>query len=340
MLHGFRGVFVSLVNWEPAFPEFPAGLWARGTCTRFEKQPLTAAGATLTFMTERSTGPTGPPLSSLPFPNPCPALLTTASFTRQPCPKPTLRLWLWTYRNKTEAESPDSSALLGYHLTHSKVDCSVMSNSLPPHGLYSPWNSPGQNTGVGAYPFSRGSSQPRNRIRLSCTTGGFFTNWASKEAQYTQKHIFLSAVFNEFWQMYTHMCQLSQMKYKIILLAEKVLFSIWIYFPVLTPRKPWIFYQHSFAYSRTLYACHHTLSNFFNLAIFAQFCGHRTDKDQFSFQSERRAMPNNVQTTIKLCSKSFKLASSSTWTENFLMYNLGLEKAEEPETKLPTFVGS
>jgi hypothetical protein len=27
---------------------------------------------------------------------------------------------------------------------------SVMSNSLRPHGLYSPWNSPGQNTGVGS----------------------------------------------------------------------------------------------------------------------------------------------------------------------------------------------
>ena len=30
------------------------------------------------------------------------------------------------------------------------------------HGLYSPWNSPGQNTGVIAFPFSRGSSQPRD----------------------------------------------------------------------------------------------------------------------------------------------------------------------------------
>ena len=27
--------------------------------------------------------------------------------------------------------------------------CSVVSNSLRLHGLYSPWNSPGQNTGVG-----------------------------------------------------------------------------------------------------------------------------------------------------------------------------------------------
>ena len=28
--------------------------------------------------------------------------------------------------------------------------CSVMSDSLRPCGLYSPWNSPGQNTGVGS----------------------------------------------------------------------------------------------------------------------------------------------------------------------------------------------
>ena len=28
------------------------------------------------------------------------------------------------------------------------ASCSVMSDSLRPHGLYSPWNSPGQNTGV------------------------------------------------------------------------------------------------------------------------------------------------------------------------------------------------
>ena len=28
---------------------------------------------------------------------------------------------------------------------------SVVSNSLRPHGLYSPWNSPGQNTGVGCH---------------------------------------------------------------------------------------------------------------------------------------------------------------------------------------------
>ena len=30
----------------------------------------------------------------------------------------------------------------------------------------------------------------------------------------------------------------------------------------------------------------------------------------------------------------------SMWTKNFQMYKLDLEKAEEPEIKLPTFVGS
>ena len=95
---------------------------------------------------------------------------------------------------------------------------SVASDSLRLHGLYSPWNSPGQDTGVGslsllqgilptqgwnpglphcrqmlyklsqqgspsllewvAHPFSRGSCWPRNLTRVSCTAGRFFTNWA------------------------------------------------------------------------------------------------------------------------------------------------------------------
>ena len=34
-----------------------------------------------------------------------------------------------------------------------------------------------------AYPFSRGSSQPRNWTRVSCIVGRFFTSWATREAQ-------------------------------------------------------------------------------------------------------------------------------------------------------------
>ena len=36
----------------------------------------------------------------------------------------------------------------------------------------------------------------------------------------------------------------------------------------------------------------------------------------------------------------FKLGFHSMWTENLQMYKLGLEKAEEPEIKLPTSIGS
>ena len=98
---------------------------------------------------------------------------------------------------------------------------SVVSDSLWSHGLYHPWNSSGQNTGVGslsllqgifqtqgscpglphcrqilsqlshkrsprilewvAYPFSRGSSRPRNQTGVSCIAGRFFTTWAIRE---------------------------------------------------------------------------------------------------------------------------------------------------------------
>ena len=77
--------------------------------------------------------------------------------------------------------------------------------------------------------------------------------------------------------------------------------------------------------------------------------GHRTGKGQFSFQSQRKAMPKNAWTTAQLhsshtlakqCSKFSKPGFSNTWTINFQMFKLDLEKAEEPEIKLPTSVGS
>ena len=33
------------------------------------------------------------------------------------------------------------------------------------------------------FPFSRGSSQPRDRIQVSHIAGGSFTSWATREAQ-------------------------------------------------------------------------------------------------------------------------------------------------------------
>ena len=77
--------------------------------------------------------------------------------------------------------------------------------------------------------------------------------------------------------------------------------------------------------------------------------GHETGKGEFLFQSQRRAVPKNVQTILQLCSfyilarlwsKSFKLGFSSSWTENFQMYKLDLENVQETEIKLPAFIGS
>ena len=64
--------------------------------------------------------------------------------------------------------------------------------------------------------------------------------------------------------------------------------------------------------------------------------GHRTGKDQFLFQSQRKAMPKNAQTTtqlhsshmlVKWCSKFSKPGLSNTWIMNFQMFKLVLEKA-------------
>ena len=68
-----------------------------------------------------------------------------------------------------------------------------------------------------------------------------------------------------------------------------------------------------------------------------------------SWHSLRKAIPKNAQTTaqlhsshtlVKYSSKFSKPGFSNTWTENFQMFKLVLEKAEEPEIKLPISSGS
>ena len=70
--------------------------------------------------------------------------------------------------------------------------------------------------------------------------------------------------------------------------------------------------------------------------------GHRPEKGQFSFQSQRKAMPNNAQTTaqlhsshtlVKSCLKFSKPGFNSTWTMNFQMFKLDLEKVEGKKKK-------
>ena len=66
------------------------------------------------------------------------------------------------------------------------ASCSAVSDSLRPHGLQPsrllcPCDSPARTLEWATLPSSRGSSQPRDRTRVSCTAGGFFTVWAPRE---------------------------------------------------------------------------------------------------------------------------------------------------------------
>ena len=68
---------------------------------------------------------------------------------------------------------------------------SVVSDSSQPHGLYSPLGFSlhgilqARTLEWVVIPFSRGSSQPRDRTQVSYIAGSFFINWATREAQTT-----------------------------------------------------------------------------------------------------------------------------------------------------------
>ena len=67
-----------------------------------------------------------------------------------------------------------------FHWLKWSESCSVVSDSLRPHGLYG--NLQARILERVAFPFSRGSSQPRDWTGISCIAGRFFTNWVMREA--------------------------------------------------------------------------------------------------------------------------------------------------------------
>ena len=54
----------------------------------------------------------------------------------------------------------------------SEVKVAQLCPTLQPYG-HSPWNSPGQNTGVGSLTLHQGIFQPRDQIQVSHLAGGF-----------------------------------------------------------------------------------------------------------------------------------------------------------------------
>ena len=65
---------------------------------------------------------------------------------------------------------------------------------------------------------------------------------------------------------------------------------------------------------------------------------HGTGKGQFSFQSQRKAMSKNAQTTTRLHSSHTLVKILQTRLQQYMNRELPdvLEKAEEPEVKLST----
>ena len=146
------------------------------------------------------------------------------------------------------------------HIRDEGESFSVVSDSAT-YGLYSPWNSPGQNTGVGslsllqgifptqgsnqgllycrkilyqlsykgrwrilewvAYPFSSGSSQPRNQTEVSCIAGGFFTNWAIREAYKRYHLIYVFLCLTSFSKIIFRSNMLLQMAVSFFFMAEE-----------------------------------------------------------------------------------------------------------------------
>ena len=72
--------------------------------------------------------------------------------------------------------------------------------------------------------------------------------------------------------------------------------------------------------------------------------GHRAGNYQLSFQSQRKVMPKNIQTTTQLYSSHRKVMLKiqarlqQYVNQELLDVQVRFEVAEEPEIKLPTFV--
>ena len=101
-------------------------------------------------------------------------------FSRQECwsglPLPSPTQWQWF--SKLTAQWSHVGSFLKILMDESESHSIKL---LRPHGLYSPWSSLGQNTGVGGLSLLQ-RSQLRDQIQVSRIASGFFTSWATREA--------------------------------------------------------------------------------------------------------------------------------------------------------------
>ena len=91
-------------------------------------------------------------------------------------------LYYLSYQGSLNSAWTDSFNPHNSPIERSKVKVAQSCLTLRPHGLYCPWNSPGQNTGMGSLSLLQGIFQPRDWTQVSCTAGRFYTSWATREA--------------------------------------------------------------------------------------------------------------------------------------------------------------
>ena len=81
-------------------------------------------------------------------------------------------------RNINNLRYADDTTLMAESNSESESHSAVSDSE-----LYSPWNSPGQNTGVGSRSLLQENVPPRDRTQVSHIASRFFTSWTTKEAQ-------------------------------------------------------------------------------------------------------------------------------------------------------------
>ena len=155
---------------------------------------------------------------------------------------------------------------------------SVVSDSLQPYGPYSPWNSPGQHTGLGS---------------LSLLQGTFPTQGLNPGLPHCRQILY--QLSHKLWYKSSSGKSGSTDPSLALQVVERG--------------------------SKYRWECEQTFDLF-------MLCDHRTGKGQFSSQSQRKAMPNNIQTTAQLhsshtlakrCSKFSKpgLTVHELWTSRY-----------------------
>ena len=85
----------------------------------------------------------------------------------------------WAWRRKSRNDSDPLEEERKWKEVKVAQSCPTLCDPMD----YTDWNS------WEAIPFPRGSSQPRDQTQVSCIADGFFTSWATREAQRRRENI-------------------------------------------------------------------------------------------------------------------------------------------------------